>query len=353
MKKIAIEEHYQARCYRDYLLSRKDPPRLEIIDDGGREKVREWITASQYTVWSNEIQYKMGDLGGERLKDMDSVGIDMQVLSCSSGDLEMFDVPEGTAMATKINDELAHLVSRRPDRYAGFATLSLRNPEGAADELERAVKQLGLKGTMITPHVMGEYVDARKYWPIFETAAKLGVPVYIHPMPPARDSLHKYAGYPELVGAAWGFSAETGLSAMRLICSGIFDAYPDLKVILGHMGEALPYWMQRIDNRLSTLTWQIPRGPDGKLAFTPVASSLKKLPSRYLMDNFFITTSGVMWSPALLCGLLALGADRILFATDYPLESIEDSVRFMETAPISQGDREKIFHLNAEKLFGL
>jgi predicted TIM-barrel fold metal-dependent hydrolase len=157
------------------------------------------------------------------------------------------------------------------------------------------------------------------------------------------------------MGATWGFAAVTGLTSMRLICSGIFDQYPDLKIILGHMGEALPYWMSRMDNRLSILAEaeQTPRRADGNFIFTPLATILKKPPSQYIIDNFYITTSGVMWPPALLCSHLALGAEKILFAVDYPLENLQESVQAIETAPISHHDKEKIFHLNAERLFSL
>ena len=175
----------------------------------------------------------------------------------------------------------------------------------------------------------------------------------LHPGIASPESRQQYAGYPELGGAMWGFAASTGLSAMRLICSGVFDEYPSLKIILGHMGEALPYWLSRMDNRLLILTeaGQTPRRPDGTFVYTPLTATLKKLPSQYFLDNFYITTSGVMWPPALLCSHLAIGAEKILFAVDYPLESLKDSVQAIEIAPLSSYDKEKVFHLNAERLF--
>ena len=176
-------------------------------------------------------------------------GIDMLVLSFNPN-INEFDAAEGIALTKRVNDILAGIVRKYPDRFASFAGVFLKEPKQAADELERAVKELGFKGTMTLPHVEGEYIDAKKYWPVFERAAKLGVPVYIHPEFPPRERLKQYAGYPELVGGMWGYAAETGFAALRLICSGIFDEYPGLQIILGHMGESLPYWIPRLDRAL-------------------------------------------------------------------------------------------------------
>ena len=295
---------------------------------------------------------KLCDVDKGRLKEMDEAGIDMQVLSFTQG-LEGLDISEAVDLASKVNDEISAAVKKYPDRLAGFASLALKDPSGTADELERAVKQLGLKGAMIIPHVMGEYIDDRKYWPIYQRAAKLGVPLYIHPTFPSPANRQQYAGYRELTGSVWGFAAETGLAAIRLICSGVFDEYPDLKIILGHMGEALPFWMWRLDNRILADSRAIPVKADGEAAYIPLIQVLKKLPSQYIKDNFFITTSGMLWYPALLCTLLALGADSILFAVDYPHEQMREAVQFMESVPISDSDKEKIFHLNAERIIKL
>jgi 5-carboxyvanillate decarboxylase len=208
---------------------------------------------------------------------------------------------------------------------------------------------------MITPTVMGEYIDAQKFWPLYERAAQLDVPLYLHPGAPHPQSRHQYAGYPELAGAMWGFAMEAGLAAMRLICSSLFDKYPNLKIILGHLGEALPFWLSRMDNRLLVLSEkkQTPYTTDGKLAYTPLTAMLKKLPRQYVLDNFYITTRGVMWTPTLLCAYLGMGAEKIFFAVDYPFESVKDSIQSIQEAPISHNDQEKIFHLNAERIFKL
>ncbi len=353
MKIIAIEEHFHPKCYIDHLLSRKEPPRLEITEDENRQKIhREWSSASEYLVRAPKMSSELSDIGEGRLKDMDEAGIDMQVLSFPLG-LERLDASEAVDVARKVNDELSVAVKKYPDRFAGFAALPLRDPSRAADELERTVKQLGFKGAMIVPHVVGEYVDDKKYWPIYERAAKLGVPLYLHPTFPAPANQHQYASYPQLRGPVWGFAAETGLVAVRLICSGVFDKYPDLQIILGHMGEALPFWMWRMDNQMMATSRIIPRRANGQTTYTPLTQTPKKMPSKYIRENYHVTPSGMSWSPALLCCLLALGAERILFAVDYPYEPNQEAVRFMETAPISDSDKEKIFHFNAEKLLGL
>lgn len=354
IKKIAIEEHFRPKCYHDYLLSRKEPPRLEVTrNENGQKLYHDYRFTGECNTRTAETYNKIMDVSEGRLEVMDEVGIDMQVLSFSAVGFEWHEQGEAQMLTRKINDELSSVIGKHPDKFAGMATLSLSDPLASANELERAIKQLGLKGAMISPHSMGEYIDARKYWPVFEKGAELGVPFYLHPTCPPPDNQHLYAGYPELSEAMWGFAAETGLAAMRLICSGVFDAYPDLKIILGHMGEALPFWMSRLDDRMEAMLDIAQRDEDGELTSIPLVKLLKKLPSDYIRDNFFITTSGVMWVPPLLCSLLALGSERILFATDYPFESASEAVRFLETAPISKGDKEKISYLNAESLFNL
>ncbi|MFH1031558.1 MAG: amidohydrolase family protein [Chloroflexota bacterium] len=278
------------------------------------------------------------DMDKGRLKVMDEAGVDMQVLSFFQPGVQALDVPVGVATAKKINDKLADVVKKYPTRFAGLAAIAPQAPEEAAKELERAVRKLGLKGTSINSHVKGEYLDDRKFRPIFAAAEKLDVPIYIHPQRPSPELLKSFSAYPVLAGAMAGFAAEVSLHALRLICSGLFDEYPKLKIVLGHMGEALPYWLWRIDNH-----WKR----------DPLSKKLKKTPSQYIKDNFFITTSGMFWGPPLMCAYLALGADNILFAVDYPFESSQEGVQFIQSVPICDSDKEKICHLNAEKLLGL
>jgi 2,3-dihydroxybenzoate decarboxylase len=219
-----------------------------------------------------------------------------------------------------------------------LATLATQVPLQAAEELHRAVVKLGLKGGIFFSHIKGEYLDDEKYWPIFEAASDLDVPLYLHPRGPSPGMAEPYLKYPVLAGATLGYAAEAGLHAMRLICSGVFDRYPNLKIILGHMGEALPYWLWRIDKHWDKV---------------PIGKELRKRPGQYIKDSFFITTSGMFYTPAFMCAYLALGADKILFAVDYPFESIDAASSFAESLPISDADREKICCGNAEKLFKL
>jgi 5-carboxyvanillate decarboxylase len=343
MKRIAIEEHFFTQEYLAYLRSRKDYPRLETQKIKDLEM--EWLRLAPGCSLPSARHFQSGllEVGEERLKMMDEVGIHMQVLSLSFPGVEALDPSDATSMSKRVNDELFTVIKKYPTRFAGFAAIAPQDPEAAANELERAVKKLGFKGAMVNSHIRGEYLDDRKYWVIFEKAEKLNVPIYIHPRQPSPDMIKPYLTYPELATPAWGFAAETGLHAMRLICSGVFDKYPNLKVILGHLGEALPWWLWRLDSR-----WVVIGRRE-----SATATQAEKKPSEYIKENFYITTSGMFWHPALQCCYSALGADRILFAVDHPYESNMDAVRFMDTASICDGDKEKIYHLNAEKLLGL
>jgi 5-carboxyvanillate decarboxylase len=339
MKKIAVEEHFYTEEYLDHMRSilEKTYPVQEVIQEEPF-LAHEAVVLSPSNPNADIQRSKCVDIGEGRLREMDEAGVDMQVLSFGSPGPQALDAATGTRIAKKINDKLSEVVKKYPKRFAGWACLAPQSPGEAADELERAVRKLGLKGAYINSHVKGEYLDDKKYWVIFERAEKLGVPIYIHPRLPAPDILKPYLDYPLLELAMLGFGAEVALHAMRLICSGVFDEYPRLNIVLGHLGEALPFWLWRLDNM-----WQR----------SPLSSQRKRKPSQYIKDNFFITTSGMFWYPPLLCCCLGVGADRILFATDYPMEVTKEAVQFIETAPISDSDREKICHLNAERLFNL
>jgi len=339
MKKIAIEEHFLTENYKNYLRSRKEYPWLKTVEDKkeGRTEYL-WRGPDDYFLLNPERDSKLLDPGKGRLKEMDKAGLDMQVLSLSGPSVDVLDAKGGTMMAKEINDELADIVKKNPERYAGFAAIAVQEPEKAAEELERAVKKLGFVGAKVSSHVGEDYFDNKKYWPIFEMAQKLDVPIYIHPREPMPGMLEKYSLYPGLQGPMWGFAAETGLHAMRLVCCGVFDKYPRLKIMLGHLGEALPYFLWRVDSQ-------------GLLY--PFIRKLARKPSEYIKQHFWVTTSGMFWLPAFLCAYLALGADKILFAVDYPYESTEIAVKFIDTLPICDEDKAKVCHLNAEKILKL
>jgi 2,3-dihydroxybenzoate decarboxylase len=346
VKKIAIEEHFHTEEFVKYLYSRKEWPRREIIEEGGKRFIREWWSRTGTRLMDPDQPNPLTDLGEGRLRRMDEAGIDMQVLSLSFPGVELFDAADGTAMAKSINDELSGAVKRHPERFAGFAAIAPQDPEAAANELERAVVKLGLRGAVVNGHIQGEYLDDQKYWVILERAEKLDVPIYIHPKMPSSDMIKPYLAYPGLASAILGFSAEASLHAMRLILSGVFGKYPNLKIILGHLGEAIPYWLWRIDSR-----WMEEKKADPSSA--AFYKDFKKSPAQCFKDNFYVTLSGMYWEPVLQFVCSVLGHDRIMFATDYPYESSRDATQFMESVQLSNTDKEKICHLNAEELLGL
>ena len=316
MKKIAIEQHFITPETLRYAGSEHVPP----------------------AIWRG-FENRLLDFDDMRLAEMDRLGIDMEVLSLNSPGIQgESDVDRAVAAAASSNDELAGLVARHPTRFAGFASLPTQDGAQAARELRRAVRELGFKGAMINgPAATGVYLDEERSWPLLEAAEELDVPLYLHPAPPLQVP-QIYAGHPLLVGPIWSWGVETATLGLRLVLSGAFDAFPRLKIMLGHMGEGLPFTLARLNSRY-------------KIAKT--TRPLKRLPSEYIAENFYITTSGVASAPPLLCALTAMGADHILFATDYPFEDGEEAVRFMETAPVSEGDRAKIFHGNAQRLLKL
>lgn len=337
MRKIDLEAHFFTEEYEKYLQARREYPKMETLGGDKQQEFMRTMVAPNVKILRS---HKLLDLGEGRLREMDDAGIDMQVLSLSVPGCEQFDAAEGTFWAKETNDELSRVVKKYPNRFIGLAALAPQAPDGAAEELIRAVKELGLSGAQINSHVRGEYLDDKKYWVVFEAAEKLGVPIYIHPNIPSPSMLKPYADYGfALAGPALGFAAEASLHAMRLIFSGVFDKYPGLKIILGHLGEGLSFWLWRMD-----IFWRGSHHAENR-------PKLERRPSDYVKDNFIVTTSGMFFQPAFTCAYLALGADRIAFAVDYPYEGSKDAVQFMESTPIGDSDKEKVFHLNTEKLF--
>lgn len=318
MKIIDLEAHFNIQKYNEFLSNK------ELLIPGPRGPSR--------------INDCLLDMGKERLKTMDTTGIDIQVLSQSVG-VQILEPSEGTAWSKRVNNELSDVIDKYPDRFIGLASIAPQSPDEAAGELERAIMELGLKGLCILSHARDEYLDNKKYWVIFEMAEKLDVPIYLHPAIPAKGILQPYTDY-QLSGPALGFAADLALHSMRMIQSGLFDRYPGLKIILGHMGEGLPYWLPRLD-----FSWTEPHKSDNQ--------TIAKKPSEYIKSNFFITTSGMFFQPAFICAYLALGADKIMFAIDYPYEDTDKALQFMSGAPISDVDKAKIYHTNAESLFKL
>jgi 2,3-dihydroxybenzoate decarboxylase len=283
-----------------------------------------------------------------RLRDMDEAGIDMQVLSATLMPNATYTVAEARAWAVEINDIMAEVMAKHPDRFSAFAAVSLLEPEEAARELERAVNQLGFKGALIGAEKR-TFLDDPEYWAFLETAEKLNVPIFMHPKVPEEDMIGPYLKYPILSRSMWGFAAEAGLHAMRMILGGMFEKFPRLQIILGHLGENIPYQLWRLDNR-----WKNEKdGMPGMFPADPSAALMKKLPSEYFREHFYVATSGMFWEPALQMAVQAMGIDRILFAVDYNAESNLEAVKFMDSVKLSREDRAKIYHGNAEKLLRL
>jgi 2,3-dihydroxybenzoate decarboxylase len=289
---------------------------------------------------SRGVHAQLIDLDQGRIADMDACGIDLALLSITSPGVQVFDAVTATSLSTHANDVLAEAIRRHPTRFAGLATVAPNHPQSAVVELQRAASKLGMKGFLINSHTQGEYLDDRKYWPLFEAAQALEMPLYLHPREPAPSMVTPMLDY-GLYFAGWGFAVETATHALRLIMSGLFDEFPRLTIILGHMGEGLPFWLKRLDNRYLL---QVKIG---------AVKPLKRLPSEYFLENFLITTSGMMSAPALRLCLDVVGVERIMFAADYPYESAEESVQFMDSVDITPSERQAIYSTNAERVFKL
>jgi len=277
------------------------------------------------------------DLDEERIQIMDECGVDMHILSLTSPGVQMFNADTAAHLASLANDRLAEAIKKHPTRFTGLASFAPQDPQTAASEIDRAINKLKLNGLVVNSHTNGEYLDDRKYWPIFEAATAADAAIYIHPRNMPDPCSFMTRADVDLSGALWGFQMETGLHAMRLIVSGVFDQFPNLKIVLGHMGEALPYWLYRIDYMYQ--------------AYTRGQGKLKKTPSQYVKDNFLITTSGMNAHPVLKYCHEVLGPDRIMFAIDYPYQESMEAANFMNSAPLPAADCEKIGHGNAERVF--
>ncbi len=277
------------------------------------------------------------DLEGERIDIMNQAGVDMHILSLTSPGVQMFNTDTAVKLAELANDRLADIIKKHPARFTGLASFAPQDPKAAAKEIDRAVNRLKLNGLIVNSHTNGEYLDDHKFWPIFEAATAANAAIYIHPRNMPDPCSFMVRADVNLAGAMWGFQMETGVHAMRLIVSGVFDQFPGLKIILGHMGEALPYWLYRIDYMYK--------------AYTRGQGKLKKMPSQYVKDNFLITTSGMNTHAVLKYCNEVLGPDNIMFAVDYPYQESVEAANFMNTAPLSPADCEKIAHGNAEKIF--
>lgn len=319
MRTIGLEEHFVTP---------------ELVGYGASAE-----TIARPDKWA-EAGRKLLDLFDGRIDEMDASGLDLQVLSLNSPGIQAEpDAKLATSRSIAVNDFLAETVTKRPDRFHGFAALALQDPQSAADELERSVTELGFHGALVNAHTQGRYLDDRAYDVVWERAQALDVPLYLHPANGVNTS-DVFSGHPELTGPMWSWGVDTATHALRLIFGGVFDRFPQSKLLLGHMGEGLPYALWRLDSR-----WDFHNRHGVELEL--------EYPSKYIRRNIWVTTSGVCSEPPLRCAIDALGADRVLFATDHPFEEIATAVDFIHTADITEDERSLITHRNAELLLGI
>ena len=310
------------------------------------ETVPESLNVMPEAVWP-ELRHRLLDIQETRLRLMDAHGMEMMLLSLNAPTVQaVSDIARAGDMSQRTNDFLAEQVARRPDRFQGLAALPMQDPDAATRELERCVRDLGFKGALVNgfSEIAGVdgpvYYDLPQYRPFWASVEALDVPFYLHPRNPLAADARIYQGHPWLLGPTWAFGQETAVHALRLMASGLFDRHPKLTIILGHMGEGLPYSMWRIDNRNA---W---------MKVKPAYPAQKKL-AEYFQQNFYLTTSGNFRTQTLIDAILEIGADRILFSTDWPFENIDHAATWFDSASISEADRLKIGRLNAQKLFKL
>jgi predicted TIM-barrel fold metal-dependent hydrolase len=324
MRTITLEEHFTTPAFRAGAGRHREEHAKKV---GGRlAKVFE----------------QLADVGDKRIAEMDAASIDMQVLSLTSPGCEQSDTADAVALAREANDFLAAAVKKHPKRFAGLAVMPTAAPDKAAAELEHMVHDHGFVGAVIHGHNRGRYFDDKFFWPIFERAQALNVPIYLHPtVPPQAVIDASFAGFAPpvtdaLAGSGWGWHIETAVHILRLILGGVFDAHPKLQYVIGHLGEGLPFMMQRFDER-----------------FPQSLTKLQRPVSAYLRENVNYTIAGFNFPATFLDLLLEVGVDRIMFSADYPYNTMEAARAFLDQIPVSAGDRERIAHGNAEKLFKL
>jgi 2,3-dihydroxybenzoate decarboxylase len=284
-----------------------------------------------------EQHKRLHDFTGIRLQEMDEAGIDVQVISHGAPSTQKLPAETAAALSRRVNDRLHQAVAANPRRFAAFAALPTAVPEAAADELERTTKELGFKGAMLHGLANEVFLDDKRFWPVYARAEQLDVPIYLHPSLPQADVRRLYyddyvKDFPIVARAAWGYTVETATLAIRLVLSGVFERHPKLKIILGHLGETLPFLVWRVDHALA-------RPGQKALSFRDVFT-----------NNFYITTSGNFSNPALLCCVMEMGVDHILFAVDWPFVLNPPAMEWMATVPLSDADKAKILSGNAKRL---
>lgn len=293
-----------------------------------------WYVSKTMFEVRDKLELRLQDME-VRLRDMDKAGIEIQIISPAAPNCESFPSGLGIKLSKINNDYISELATRHPDRFVGLGSLPMQDIQASLEELDR-MRSVGLRGIMAPSNVQGEQIDARKYWPLYQRAEDLGFPVFVHPSSPANSD--KYEKY-QMWGPVFGFGADVALSALRLIMSGVLEEFPRLRIILGHLGETIPFILKRID-------FAYLRTPEALPA-------IKKRPSEYFLANFYVDTAGVFHQPSLQCTYETLGRDRILFGSDYPFENATSGVKFIQGSKIPAKDKERIYSKNVGKLLGL
>lgn len=326
--KIALEEHFSTELNNSYWNARGEEDRNGLV-------------------YAQDVERRLLD-PELCIAEMDRAGIELSILSLTSpGVQSVVDPRQAVALARAANDYAGSLIRKHPGRLSAFASVALQDPSAAADEIERAVGDLGLKGVLINgysnvgPGEEVQYLDEGPLDVFWERVARLDVPIYLHPREPLPSQTRSIRGYPELGGSAWAFAYETASHAIRLMLSGLFDTHPKLQVILGHLGEGLPFMLSRTQHRMDEQR----EGQKG--------SKAKRRPSHYLANNFYITTSGHFHTKPFLEAVEQLGADRVLFSVDYPYEQFDAGGRWFDDMRLDNDTKLKVGRNNANRLFGL
>ena len=336
--RVASEEAYAPP---DLIERYKTIIRARTSNDPGFESLMGYFLFND-SPRTNAIIERLQDVDERRIADMDATGIAKQIISLTAPGLQVFDAATAAALAGPYNDELAAAVARHPERFVALAAVAPHAPEAAAKELERAVTRLGFRGAIINSHTHGEYLDDQKFWPLFEAAEALDVPVYVHPQtpPPSMIGPLLESG---LDGAIYGFAVETGMHLLRIIMSGVFDRFPRLKLVVGHLGEGIPYWLFRVDF--------FHRGIVSTKRYARVRE-LEHKPSDYMRRNVYLTTSGMAWQPVIMFARSVVGPERVLYAMDYPYQYVPEEVRVTDELPLSFEELKQFYQGNAERVFG-
>lgn len=317
IRKIALEEHFSAPGFQRYSKSFTQHIAPEVVRD---------------------LAARLADFDEQRIEEMDRAGIDYTILSQTGPSVQGEESTQlAISRAEECNDFLALQIARHPSRFGGFATLPMHTAAAAARELTRTVREFGFKGALVNGHTQGRYYDDRAYDPFWAALQELDVPLYLHPTD-AMVQPKVFDGHPELMGATWGWGVETGSHALRLLFGGVFDRFPKVKVILGHMGEGLPFLRWRFDSRFAVYSHGV---------------QLERVPSAYFGTNILITTSGVCSAPALVGAIGEMGPEAVMFSVDYPYESTALAAQFIEAVPLDDNTRHLVCHGNAERIFRL